>query len=250
MTGASLASLLAATPSTVIYTQLCGGRAKDCVYEVRVDGTPRRLALARHTGGGAVFAVDDEAVYYSDRVGATLALVRAARNHGSEVAIFRRALRDPKSSPLAAIALGKHDVFFYIDGVLFRVPKAGGQAIELARADALFMPATDGSHVYFTEGRAGHRIRRVAVGGREPETIAQGAYALLGLAMDATHVYWVDASDAMRGPIRRRAKRAGQDESFLVGGDVEPILAVDGAYLYSIDAVSHALQRSPKDVEP
>jgi hypothetical protein len=247
VTGASLPSLLAATPFSVVYTQLCGGLDKDCAFEVRVGGTPRRLALAHHTGGGAAFAIDDDAVYYTDRVGAMLALVRAPRNHAPPTTLLRRALRDPKSSPLAAIAVDKRYAYLHVDGVLWRIARAGGETDELALADAVFAPASDGSFVYWTEGRAGHRVLRAATPGQEPETIAQGAYALLGLALDTTHAYWVDAPPSLRGSIRRRAKRVGPDEAFFVGGDVEPVLAVDGAYVYSIDATSHALQRSAKD---
>jgi hypothetical protein len=39
----------------------------------------------------------------------------------------------------------------------------------------------------------------------------------------------------------------GNEEAFPVGGDVEAVLAVDGAYVYSIDSTSHALQRTAKD---
>jgi hypothetical protein len=248
--GAALASLLAASQNSVVYAQLCGGPDKDCAYDARVGGTPRRLAVARHTGGGAAFAIDDDAVYYTDRVGATLALVRAPRSRAAPKVLFSHALRDPKSSPLAAIAVDKRYAYLHVDGVLWRVPQTGGDAAELARADAVFAPTSDGLHVYWTEGRAGHRILSASSPGRAPETIAQGPFALLGLVADTTHLYWVDAGEALRGPIRRRAKRGGADETMPVGADVEPILAVDGAYVYSIDAASHALQRSAKDTGP
>jgi hypothetical protein len=258
--GAARAGILAATPSSVVYTLRCEGAEKDCAYEARAPGASRRLALARSGGGAAAFAADDDAIYYADRAAASLAIVRAPRDRSPSATLFNR--RDARSDLRPSLALDKRWVFLAWEGILWRIPKGGGDAVELARADAVLAPVSDGLYLYWEEGGGagaggGRRIRRVAIEpGKptEPETVATSALAAVGLVADTTHVYWVDASAAFTGSIRRVKKRgagaplAGADrgEPFPVGGDVEAVLAVDGAYLYSIDATTHALQRSAK----
>jgi hypothetical protein len=233
--GVTGAMLLAATPSSIVYAQAC--EDKRCVYEARVDGTPYRLVTTRDAATS--FAVDDDAVHYVERARGAAAVMRAPRLRGLRATtVATLPSRDAASA--ATVVVDKRGVYVHVEGALYRIVAPGGKAEKLADVPELAAPTSDGMYLYWIEGQL---IRRMPAAGGAAQTIARGA-APRALVADTTSLYWVDGAKA--GAIRRIAKRGGPDEAFPVGGDVEPLLAVDGAYVYSIDAGTHALQRSGK----
>lgn len=95
------------------------------------------------------------------------------------------------------IALDADHVYYadYLDGEIRRVAKAGGQSELLATAFAPMRVAVDATHVYWSDyGDFSHagNVARAPKGGGQKQILATPVDGAVGVAVDATSVYFTD----------------------------------------------------------
>jgi hypothetical protein len=141
-------------------------------------------------------------------------------------------------------ALGGSFIYFANDNGVYKLPKAGGVAqlvVPITSTNAL---AADPSGVYiaaatYEADQYFHRISKVATGSTTPVELARATY-VTSLAVDSTHVYWLDETQPnpaigcgrFAGEAHKVSKAGGADITLTVGINCPLGLAVDGTSLY------------------
>jgi len=95
-----------------------------------------------------------------------------------------------------AAALGGSFIYYADYENVYKLPKTGGLAQVVARVEGVVALAADTSGVYVAapaveDDRYFHRISKIAAGSATPIELARAQY-VTSLAVDGTHVYWLD----------------------------------------------------------
>jgi hypothetical protein len=97
---------------------------------------------------------------------------------------------------------------------------------------SVFAARTD-AYLYWTT--AANTIARAANDGTQVNlNFIEGTYGGVGVAVDANHVYWGNASNGSIG--RANLDGSGVDREFITGGDGSGRIAVDEAHIYWVNA--------------
>ena len=178
---------------------------------IAADGTGNGVGsvLSIPLGGGAVGAISAtenvpagivvtaSSLYWLDLntqfpLGST-SLVQAPLAGGAPVTLVARASGQPNG--LDAIATYGNNVFFTIQGTLYRLPLSGGQSTRLATNVAATALAVDGSGIYAT---ARGEVLFVPLAGGIATPLAQGLFSPRGLVLDDKAIYFTDADVVMK----------------------------------------------------
>lgn len=138
-----------------------------------------------------------------------------------------------------------------------RIAKSDATATVVAwEQGAVVSVEQDASQVYYSDMTMG-RIRRAPKGGDGFQTLAEGLHEPGNLALDATHVYWIDEAHNTGAPMIRRVPKAGGAVEDLVGGQEVALinwarstqdgLAISGDELFWVDEDQGAVYRAPKN---
>ena len=168
----------------------------------------------------------------------TLSLLRVRRSDGSLEHIATLA-----GYPSHA-ALGGSFVYFADYEHVYRLPKAGGPAQHVAEIEGTNALAADGSGVYvaaavYENDQYFQRISKIASGSTTPVELARATY-VTSLALDSTHLYWLDETQPNpaigcgrnAGLARKVNKNGGLTSTLAAGINCPLVLAVDGTSLY------------------
>jgi hypothetical protein len=130
------------------------------------------------------------------------------------------------------------------DSGLYTVPKAGGTVTapmvatnQVTGATGFWHVATDGANVYFVVSTsAGNGIARATTAGASPTMLVSpainpGVFQLSPLALDATHLYYLDAGRSLRAMLLSDGTTAPVATSVGSGGT----MALDGGFIYWFD---------------
>jgi hypothetical protein len=175
---------------------------------------------------GITGALDNLFFTATDDVTGTV--VRTPRGGGSS-----QILAQVASPHLFRIAADGESVFFIGDGTLSRVPADGsGMAVTLPAPGARDL-ALDASYVYWAGDKT---VSRAPKAGGPATVIATSPHAVLGLAVDATSVYYVTqfASGGLQGELVR-ADLAGGVPTVLASGHFGSSIAEDADSVYFIE---------------
>jgi hypothetical protein len=149
-------------------------------------GQPTTLAVANATG---ILAVDPTSVYWADNQ----ALMRVPIAGGTPTTLVPR--------NVSAIAVDAANVYFTTDQSLFKVSLLGGAPTMLASGQFFGNIAVDTKYVYWTNvpgGAETQSIRKVPIAGGSTMTVVAGLDMLLGIALDATNLYFSDQFHVMK----------------------------------------------------
>jgi hypothetical protein len=126
--------------------------------------------------------------------------------------------------------------YYYLGASVLRVPKAGGATVELAKNEVYVSGiAVNSTTVYWSGQDNGAGYSHI---GRVPKEGGTASFfdtkASAALALDATHVYWVDSVAMGGGPYVWMAGLDGANPTALVPGAAQhgKAIAVDGNWLF------------------
>jgi hypothetical protein len=154
--------------------------------------------------------LDADAAYWSNEEGSLVKLARTAAT-GTSPQVLLSGLSRPRG-----VAVDDSSVFVVAsgnvngsDGTLYRIPKNGGVAVELATS--LHNPrelALDATHVYFTAYGDGtvQRMSKDAVAGGSREVIATAQQFPIGIAVDDRYIFWINFATGSQGTVVRVKK--------------------------------------------
>jgi hypothetical protein len=141
-------------------------------------------------------------------------------------------------------AQGGSFLYFAGDTSIYKVPKAGGAPQLVAPISTTNALAADASGVYvaaaaYEDDQYFHRISKIANGSTTPVELARATY-VTSLAVDTTHVYWLDETQPnpaigcgrFAGEAHKISKSGGFDITLAAGINCPMTLAVDGTSLY------------------
>lgn len=119
-----------------------------------------------------------------------------------------------------------------VDGLVVRVPKAGGSPTVLARVPGPTQVALDGTHVYFStfaKQPEGGTVQRVPKAGGAPEVLARGFAGIGALALDESDLYFRSNQGMIKLP-----KGGGQPTVLLARTESQNIsgACVDATHVY------------------
>jgi hypothetical protein len=200
----SIADLSAPAVSiTVNDTHVVFATSAGVVERVPKDGTGEIEAVATVAGQPRAVSVDEsDAIYVATSVtegeGGTIVKIPVG---GAEPSV----LTTSASSPCAMIRDGQK-LFFSASSAVHRLSLTGGPPSTVtAGSFAACAIAVDGNDVFFATGNVG--LMRAPVSGGAPLPVMAAKHALPtpgAVAVDATHVYWLDSTSVLRvaKPIR------------------------------------------------
>lgn len=188
---AAPAVAVAVTGEHVVFATSAG-----VIERVPKDGTGAIEPVATVAGRPRAVNVDDSgAIYVATSVteGEGGSVLKIAG--GGEPSV----LTTSASSPCAMVRDGEK-LYFSASSAVHRLSLAGGPpATVTAGSFAACAIAVDGSDVFFAAGSVG--LMRAPAAGGEPSPLLAARHALAtpgAVAVDATHVYWLDSTSVMR----------------------------------------------------
>jgi hypothetical protein len=141
-------------------------------------------------------------------------------------------------------ALGGGFIYFADYDRVYKLPKAGGIAQLVAPIEGTTALAADSSGVYLAasavEGdRYFHRISKIAAGSTTPVELGRATY-VTDIAVDDTHVYWLDETQPNpaigcgrnAGLVRKVSKLRGFTITLAAGINCPLVLALDNTSIY------------------
>ncbi len=200
------------------------------------------LELASQSNGAQRLVVDPSGVFWLERqTGALWSLA----HDGAGPAKPRQLATGP--SWASAIAVDVRHVYWTAGeaGLLHRVPKAGGEARVLHRAD---QPLTDlvcdGERLYWCTAT---EVMGMELGGGTPEVLARDQAGPTALAVSRSVLCWVTGQrlgQAGSGGITAMPKRVGATPRAITRGTIVQALALAGNALYWADHDTRGIMRA------
>jgi hypothetical protein len=139
-------------------------------------------------------------------------------------------------------ALGGSFIYFADSDRVYKLPKAGGQPQLVAAIPSTTALAADASGVYvaaatYEADRYFHRISKIAAGSAAPVELARATY-VTSLAVDTTHVYWLD--ETQPNPAIGCGRNAGEAHKVnkLGGADIRLAVGINCPLVLTVDATS------------
>jgi outer membrane protein assembly factor BamB len=206
------------------------------------DGKIEPVAAAAKVGSR--FAVDRDAFYFTE------CGTGGCREHKDNQKLVRLDRKTGVKTVLAdglglvmSLALDGASVYmgywaddWGMDGGIAVVPKGGGALRTLWKGDTVRGLWLDGDRLYFIAGRQVGAVKKT---GGSATVLARGLREGQALALDATHVYFVDRGDLYwaskdSGSLQRVSKKGGKAET-LMGPVRWPVaVAVDSTRAYAL----------------
>jgi hypothetical protein len=185
-----------------------------------------------NTFAAQYLALDVDDVYFAS----FSSLARVSKGGGTPSAIASGSY----SVPIAVDATHVY-LFDGTDRHLFKINKLGGTPYALGGAETGVPQALEvvGGYVYWTAYPGG--AKRVSVAGGAVETLSDASQYPLGMAVDATHVYW---SNLIGQSIARAPIGGGANEVIATGLLAPNHLSVQGSELFYGDVST--IQAIPK----
>ena len=121
-------------------------------------------------------------------------------------------------------------------GAIRKAPKSGGAVVTIASADHPAGLATDGNSVFWSDWSKG-TVMKAPLAGGAPTTLANGETNPLGVAADATDVYWTTCY-AMSGPppcagAIKKVPKTGGTVVQVASSQVNPYaIVLDGSHVF------------------
>ncbi len=226
-------------------------------------GAPERIATLG-TSVTTVFALDATHIYWTETIGAGgLSQIKRCPLAGCGVANPTVISQATTYELLRGIALAGDQIYVSLrrDGsfapAIARVPKAGGPAVDIVQDASGDFLQTDGSSLYWsdTDNLSLSRVASAPIGGGLPVTLAGGLSLFRGLALGATHVYWIEGTTGTNqndGKVRRVAKAGGPIENLKLDAAWPAHIQVDatGAALYADGGLEEFREQGIRKVTP
>ena len=124
-------------------------------------------------------------------------------------------LADVEADPIH-LAFDDEHVYFSLFNrpEILRVPRAGGEAEELARGQRRASSINvDDKYVYWSQYQNG-TISRVPKGGGEVKILARGQKRIVGVTIDEKHIYW---TREVEGSVHKMSKKGARSPSWRRG---------------------------------
>ena len=198
-------------------------------------GTP--VTLAANQDHPSYVAVDDTAVYWTNA--GSSAMGGAPATSGEVMSVPRggvspTVLSSGRAAP-GAIA-GRNGVLYWLDtgtAALLSMPVTGGrpQTLATARAFGISGITVDASHVYWPDGNQGMGVFATPLDGGTTTTLAPGANAPLGLAVDTTTLYF-SLEIANPGAVMSVPLAGGAPVTLATSWATDYGIAIDDAKVY------------------
>lgn len=245
---ASTAGILVsiATDSANVYWSESGA-----VMRVGLDGgttTPLASGL-EYLGIGAI-AVNDSNVYWACKSpgpsGDTLYSIQTVSITGGSVATLASGTT---AQFLGDLVTDGASVYWTVDGELRKVGVSGGTVTVVATdvGSPGIALAVDGSNVYWA-GTASAQwvIKKVSINGGAETTLATVSHTPMGMAADATHIYWTETGPACSGcySVKKVGINGGTVTVLAAGLDDSGRIAIDADNVYWEDVTS--IKKVPK----
>jgi hypothetical protein len=179
-------------------------------------GEAKALAVANATGA---LAVNQTSVFWAD----SNALMKVAIAGGTPTTVA--------SGSITGIALDAANLYFAGDQRVIKVPLQGGTPTALASGQTPTNLAVDAENAYWTNavGSGGSSsIMKVPIVGGIPTTLVAGIALPFGMALDATSLYFIDASKVKKVPLAGGAQTTLTTET----ADLPFAVAVDATSVY------------------
>jgi hypothetical protein len=247
---------LAMDSAALYLSQLDGG----IVTRVPKDGGAAKI-LAKDVEQLGSIAADDESIYWvgggkveilpekrapAEPGAQRLEIPRATINVVEGESVWRLAKRGGKPTAIVKglafanrLRVDRDAVYWstMFEPGIYRAPKRGGPAVRLVSDRRGILDwILDGSNLYWVSGALGAKafeIKRVSTTGGAPLALWSGDKAVLALATDATHLYFMAAGQYGDAEIVRVPKAGGVPKIIGRGGAE---LAIDEASIYWITA--------------
>jgi streptogramin lyase len=214
----------------------CGACGHDCFGGACQASTCQAVLLDNGQDEATTVAVDAQNVYWIGYNGGNQDMVYVKQKPLAGGPVLTLAGPFSYGGPLG-IAVDPTSVYFaeYVPSAGFSgvasVPIGGGPVGEVSvpTGGNVFWFALDGGDLYWTDNAHGTVLKVTATGNFT--TLATGQTAAYQIAVDATHLYWVDAT-ANNGTVMTSAKN-GTQLTPLATGQTQPLaLAIDSTHVY------------------
>jgi hypothetical protein len=229
MVGHSRSAMAVAAFGLLLCFTACGGETG--AKTVACEGTPTAaggcLVTLGAGGAGCAIAVDGAHVFWQGQ-----GLMSAGLDGSSPTEIVQGSVDD-----YGLVADG-HNVYWGMEGTVFRRDVAQGVVVELASTPARVRAITvDAANVYWSDVEGG--VHSVPIGGTDAVTIAAGAYPNPALGVGPDSIYWGTDEGLMAAPL------GGGVPVLLASGSVWDLEVVGEDVVY-VDQTAAALMNLPK----
>lgn len=206
-------------------------------------GSPTTLAMG--TGEIMSIAIGPGSVFFSAYAGTGSAIHKVPIMGGTVAPLV------VTGSGTSLLAANSGNVYWAnsVDGSVYGVPQAGGNAVELVAATggvAFRGIAVRGTVVCWTDSNAG-LVSKVSITGGSPSTLASAQPRPLRVAINATHVFWVN-QQAPGGVLKVPIEGGSPIQ---LAPNRAYALAVDSTHVYFVeDSTPVAISKVPIDGGP